>query len=128
MLSIDGKIHKDNLFVAFGEDFPKRYSNREFILPNGDEALVYILGVGFPMWRQNGDKFGVIMPVEYIISKIIKKASAELEHEAERIAKAALLKRLNEQLDDALLQKDFAKAKELHDQMQQLKAYYDERS
>lgn len=128
LLSIDGKIHKNTLFVPFGEEFPKRYSSREFVLPNGDEAIVYIVGVGFPSWKEKGDKIGIIVPVEYMISKIIKRASAEFEFEAERITKAALLQRLNEQLDDALLQKDFSKVKHLHDQMQQLKSDQDERS
>jgi len=68
-ISIDGKIHRGNIRVKFGEDFPKANSNMNLESTEVGEVLVYITHVGTPKWN---DDYTVNVPVKLYITEVTK--------------------------------------------------------
>lgn len=66
-ISIDGKIRGTDLYLKYGQEFPKRYSNRDFYIPSLGNVMVYILEVGQPEWEEN---FTVKVPIKYYVTQI----------------------------------------------------------
>lgn len=66
-ISIDGKIHATDLYLKYGQEFPKQYSNRDFYISSYGNVMVYIIEVGTPEWSEN---FTVKIPIKYYITQV----------------------------------------------------------
>lgn len=67
-VSIDGKIHKGEINVKYGEEFPKAKRSMELHHPDYGYVLVYIIEIGRPRWT---DKLSVKVPFKHYITDII---------------------------------------------------------
>lgn len=71
-ISIDGKTYRSNLFVKYGEKFPKVRRSETLNISGMGVALVYLTYVGTPEWDKD---FTVKVPIEYYITEITKPSN-----------------------------------------------------
>ncbi|MCJ7842632.1 hypothetical protein MUB24_17350 [Lederbergia sp. NSJ-179] len=69
-ISIDGKMHRTFLYIKFGQDFPRKYSNRKLYISGVGDVLVYITDVGVPQWTE---KMTVKIKIWYYITQIYRE-------------------------------------------------------
>jgi len=84
-VSIDGKIHKSEINVKYGEYFPKAKRSMELHHPDYGYVLVYIIEIGQPRWT---NKLSVKVPFKHYITDITKPNNKYLK--AKKQAKSNL--------------------------------------
>lgn len=79
--SIDGKEYTANHIVKYGEEFPKRFSNRKVHLDDFGDCNIYYTGVGTPKWSNN---MTVKVPTSFYITEIIDPNKEYLKSEKKK--------------------------------------------
>ncbi|MFD1335783.1 hypothetical protein ACFQ4N_09505 [Oceanobacillus iheyensis] len=89
-VSIDGELHRGQLEIKYGEEFPEPRKSTKIIIHDYGECLVYITAIGIPQWT---NKMTVVVPFRYYITQILKPNKTYEKNQKRKKSNLTLVKR-----------------------------------
>lgn len=78
VLSVDGKVHKGNLSLKCGDEFPRLRRNMKISHPEIGISNVYVIWIGQPEWK---NPLEVVVPIKYYITEVVEPTVKHLRNE-----------------------------------------------